>query len=321
MNRAEAPIHKAMVLAAGFGLRARPLTLVRPKPLFPVLNRPLIGHVFDLLARTGIGEMVVNAHHLADRLVDELTGLAGPGTLIISREETILGTGGGLWRARPYLDGEPFLVINADVYTDLDLEPVLLEHADRRPLATLVLHDHPRFNQVRVDPSGRITGFRGLGRPGTRTLAFTGIHVIEPEIFRYLPEGPSDIVNVYQNLIDQGRPIRAFVATGFSWWDAGALDAYLDLNQTLCRARSDGPVVLGQDAVIHADARVEGWAVLGAGVRIEKGARIRDSILWPGARVAEGIHLDRCVAADGAWVRENAVGQALVPHFENSANG
>ena len=96
-------LKKAMVLAAGFGVRARPLSLVRPKPLFPVLGKPLIAHILDRLAAAGIEEVVVNAHHLADRLVDFLTG-TGPDVIIhVLREEVILGTGGGVGNARPLL--------------------------------------------------------------------------------------------------------------------------------------------------------------------------------------------------------------------------
>ncbi|MBU2549974.1 MAG: NTP transferase domain-containing protein, partial [Proteobacteria bacterium] len=150
-----------MILAAGFGERVRPLSLVRPKPVFPVLNRPLIARTLDGLAGAGVTQVVVNAHHLAPVLAACLAGLTGGPTVHFLEEDRILGTGGGVKNAARYLAGEPFLLINGDVVTDLDLKALAEAYLAGPPgAATLAVHDHPVFNGgLAVDSGGVVRGF------------------------------------------------------------------------------------------------------------------------------------------------------------------
>ena len=310
--------HTAMILGAGFGQRARPLSLVRPKPLFPVLNRPIISHTLDSLAPLGLRQVVVNTHHLADRLEAYLAGLGHKPAIRISREETILGTGGGLRKARPFLGPDPFLVINGDIVTGVDLAALIAEHQARGPLATLVLHDCPKFNQVAVDEAGFIRGFRGKWpggpeNPGWRIMAFTGVHLVDPWVLTRLPDGPGDIIAAYQALIEAGEPVRAMVADDLFWWDAGTLESYLDLHATLLADRAAGTVLTESGWEAAPGARVEGWAALGQGVVLEEGAVVRNSVLWPGARVKAGVTVIDSVLADGAVAEVDTAGAALVP--------
>ncbi|MEW5724190.1 MAG: sugar phosphate nucleotidyltransferase [Thermodesulfobacteriota bacterium] len=310
-------VTKAFVLAAGFGLRARPLSLVRPKPLFPVLGRPLISHTLENLGRAGVGEVVVNAHHLAGRLVDYLTGAHHGPVIEILREDPILGTGGGIRNATPFLGAAPFFVVNGDIFTDLDLTAAAAEHFENGPLATLALHDHPRFNQVAVDEAGYIAGFRGRLRPGAdprsmRYMAFTGVHVVSPELIGSIPEGPGDIIPVYQALIEAGARVRAFFVEGAGWWEAGTFESYLNLHAGLLSRREEGPVYMSEWAELGDGSRINGFAALGEGVVVEPGAVVEDSVLWPGARVAAGVKIKGCVLADGATARKDAVGRPLV---------
>ncbi|MFH1091721.1 MAG: sugar phosphate nucleotidyltransferase, partial [Pseudomonadota bacterium] len=189
--------HTAMILGAGLGERARPLSLVRPKPLFPVLNRPIIAHTLDHLGPLGLRQVVVNTHHLASRLEAYLSGFSHGPAIRTVREEVILGTGGGLRHAAPFLGRDPFLVINGDIVTGVDLAALAAEHEIHGPMATLVLHDCPAFNQVAVDGDGFIRGFRGnwprsREEQGWRVLAFTGVHLVDPWVLTRLPEGPGD---------------------------------------------------------------------------------------------------------------------------------
>ena len=309
-------IIKAMILAAGYGTRARPLSYVRPKPLFPVLNKPLIQYAIDRLEAAGVEEAVVNAHHLADRLVDDLTGAVSNLTLFTLREDIILGTGGGIRNAEPFLVDGPFAVINSDIYTDIDLAPVFERHLQSGALATLVLHDHERFNMVGLEgdgeTGGRIIGFRNRHGTAPRVLAFTGIHVIDPALLARIPEGPGDIIAVYQQAIDQRERIEAYVADGLDWWDAGTIDSYLDLHGHLLARWPEGPVLLGDLAEVEPGAEVTGWASLGLAAKVSAGAVVKDSVLWPGAVVAPGVRIERCVVADGVVADEDAVGRAFV---------
>ena len=140
---------KAAVLAAGLGTRLKPLTDICPKPLWPVLNRPLLGLVLAQLEAAGCFQVAVNTHHLADQVHDFLRSEPWSFLLSVSHEPEILGTGGGLRQLGEILREGPFLAINADILTDLDLAEVYRAH---RPgaVSTLVLHDCPAYNNVWV---------------------------------------------------------------------------------------------------------------------------------------------------------------------------
>ena len=131
---------RAMILAAGFGTRLKPLTLGLPKPMFPVLNRPLLEHTLNFLSSNGIQDIIVNVHHLPEKIVEHF----GDGTdfgvhLQFSREEEILGTAGGLKKAQSFLEKETFLVMNSDVLADIDLDKVLSFHKEKKSCLTLVV--------------------------------------------------------------------------------------------------------------------------------------------------------------------------------------
>lgn len=307
-------INKAMVLAAGYGKRARPLSLIRPKPMFPVLNRPMISYTLERLSAAGIVAAAVNIHHLADKLEGCLADIDAL-NIHPFREDVLLGTGGGIKNAERFFDSEPFLVVNSDIMTDIDLQGVMADHLTNRPAATLVLHDYPVFNQVFVDNGGLILGFRGkvedAGRTeGERKLAFTGIHVIEPWILECIPAGPYDIIDVYQSLIDRGSPVRAYIVENPFWWDAGTLESYLALHADLI----NGPdkVVKSESAVIEPGAMVEGWACLGQGAIVESGGIVKNSVLWPGARVAGGATVRDSVLADFTTAAKDLTGTAFI---------
>ncbi|MEW6265291.1 MAG: NDP-sugar synthase [Thermodesulfobacteriota bacterium] len=312
-------IEQAMILAAGQGVRAVPLSLVRPKPLFPLLNQPLIGHVLDLLAHHGITEVAINLHHLADKLEAYLARLETPVKIRTLREPEILGTGGGVKNAEAFLKDGPFILINSDVKIDLDLSQVVRDHMAHRPMATLVLHDYPRFNQVAVDPAGWIVGFRGkmsgalaTGRSlAWRRLAFTGVHVVEPEVLSWLPPGRSDIIAAYQRIVGEGGLIRAYVADELAWWDAGTLKDYLRLHADLLSSRTDN-LVADPSASISPGARVNGWACLGPGAVVEDGAVVENSILWPGASVKAGVRVRDSVLTDGARAKSDIISGAVI---------
>ena len=308
-------LRKAMILAAGFGNRARPMSLVRPKPLFPVLNRPMIAHTLDRLAAAGVEDVVVNTHHLGRAVSDYLSGAAFRPVIHVIHEEVILGTGGGVKNAGPLLD-EPFILINSDIVTDIDLSVPVADFERHEPLAVLVLHDDPRFNQVAVDRAGMIRGFRGrladgVGPGDVATLAFTGIHIVDPRVLSWIPEGPGDIIDVYQNLVEQGRPVRAVTVNGHVWWDAGTRERYLALHRDLLTGRPQGPVLKGLAVRVSPGAVLEGWVCLGDGVVVEDGARVSASVLWPGSRVAAGVAVKNAVLTDGAEARRDAVDTVL----------
>lgn len=226
---------KGMIFAAGLGLRLRPLTDVIPKPLIPVGNIPLIAHTLSFLKRHGVDEVVINLHYHAGKIIDALGDGGRFGLRIIySREETLLGTGGGLKRAERYLADGTFFLINSDIIADVDLGEVLAFHRENKALATMVLREDPEaesFGPIGVDRTGRIGRFLGVfpaapGR-GLRTCMFTGIHVLDPGVFAYIPgEGYSSITEaMYPALLRRGEPVFGYVSTGY-WTDVGTPDRY-----------------------------------------------------------------------------------------------
>lgn len=305
---------KAMILAAGLGERARPLSLVRPKPLFPVRNRPLLDYALEKLGKCGARTVVVNTFHLAEQVEQYLTQGHQGLTIQISREEQLLGTGGGLKKAAPFLGPDPFIVFNADIMTDIDLHRVWTEHQADNRIATLVLHDLPALARVDIDPLGRIVGFRDYRLPASRPvrrLAFTGIHVVGPRVLTWLPDGPSDIIDAYIALLRQGWTIRAWVAENPFWRDAGTLADYLDLHAAL-ESENGGSPLLGPGVKVSPQASVQGWACLGQDCVVEQGATVVNSILWPKAHIAAGVTINNCVVADGVRVERDAQDTALV---------
>ena len=154
---------QAMILAAGFGTRLLPHTLIRPKPLFPILNQPLLLLTVKRLQNLGFDNIVVNCHHLREQVVSVLNGIPG---VIVQEEEVILGTGGGLRTALSHFRDEPLLVTNGDIYHTVNMLGLYNHHVTRRNAVTLAMHNYPRFNNVMIkDGRPRLIDFQGA-RPG-----------------------------------------------------------------------------------------------------------------------------------------------------------
>ncbi len=282
---------QAMLLAAGFGTRLRPYTLVRPKPLFPVLNRPLLHILLDMLDRAGCGQVVVNCHHLADQVRQ---AVAGRPRVRLQFEPEILGTGGSLRRALPLLDDRPLLVMNGDIVHDIDLQAVYAHHQRSGHAVTMVLHDCPRFNSVAVRRD-RVCSFAGPVE-GTELLAFTGIHVLDPEIIGRIPAHTfHHIIDLYRQMVDQGEAIGVVRADGSYWRDMGTPEDYLALHRDLFSGRAviPGPSpgsswLLGEGVLLAGDAELAEWGCLGNRVRVGPGVRLRRCVVWEGTRIPEG---------------------------------
>lgn len=293
-------MHRAFVLGAGLGTRLRPLTLQLPKPLIPLHQRPLMEYAFAQLHEAGVREFVINTHHLP-----EAYPAAFPGNrwrdcpLSFVHEPVLLETGGGLANVRSHFDGGgAFFVFNGDVFTSLPLAPLMEAHRRQGYLVTLLLRRHGPVCNVAMDTaSGRILDLRnrrGTGHPDL--FQFTGIYVVDPAFFRYLP-APGVIegmVEAWLRALEAGEPLGGFVADDGIWLDLGDRASYLEAHR----------LVAPPAGWVHPTANVApGAAVSGtsiaAGCRIGSGAVVRDSVLWPGAEVAPGAHLERCVVMSG----------------------
>ena len=216
---------RAMILAAGFGTRMRPLTDTLPKALVPVAGRPLIEYTLLFVKSHSIEEVVLNLHHLGYLLRDALGDGSAYGLRITySPEDPILDTGGGIKNAQPFLDGEPFLVLNADTILDFDLTAFLATHRQTQAIGTLLLRPNPdemTYGLVETDRTGAIRRVRGepseveVNEPLFRFM-FTGCQVLEPRIFECMPEGRafSTTHELYPQLIHRGETLQGFVHSG-----------------------------------------------------------------------------------------------------------
>lgn len=228
---------KAMVLAAGLGTRLRPLTNDRPKALIEVAGRPLLEIVLARLRLAGVTQAIVNAHHFAGMIADYVANHDFGIPVEISREETVLDTGGGLkqaawfFRERSGDRDQPFLVHNVDVISTIDLQGMVRFHLAHQALATLAVRRRASSRCLLFDLEhqlrGRQAGDDGaadVDRPSSalQALAFSGIHVLSPRIFdRMIEQSPFSIISAYVRLAARGEKILAFEENDAYWRDLG----------------------------------------------------------------------------------------------------
>lgn len=308
---------KAMVLAAGLGLRMRPLTLLRAKPALPVLDRPLLQLTLERLARAGVRDVVVNLHHLPESVIEA----SGPGRrhglrVRYSREREILGTGGGPRKVREFFGREPCLLVNGDVFFDFDLRALVARHRASGALATLALRPLPdprAYSSVVTDRRGRILSIAGRPRPARGTVSmFASVHVLEPRLLERLPPGPSDSVrDLYMPLLAEGAHLAGVRCAG-AWYDFGRPALYRDAQLRMLRGR--GQVLVGSGARVAPAAAVR-RSVLGARSRVAKYARVERSVLWEGAVVEAGARVLGSIVTTAGVVRagERARGVIVLP--------
>jgi len=314
---------KAAVLAAGLGTRLRPLTDLVPKPLMPVLNRPLLGLLLAQFEQAGFARVAVNTHHLGEMVEQFLAGQGPPGLkLSVSPEPELLGTGGGLKKLGEILGGGPFLAVNGDILTDLDLGAVYRSHREGA-LSTLVLHDCPPYNQVWEKDGAVVSIGAPPGTPAGRPLAYTGVQVVGPEMLRYLPPAgrPADLVATWRQALAAGARIDALVVSGAFWQDLGAPESYLALHRRLLGGAAPSLAgffpkltdpFIGAGAGIAGGVQFRGGVCLAAGVQVGAGASLKNTVVWEGAVIAPEVSLEDCIVAAGVQVRASARGRMLV---------
>ena len=314
---------KAVILIGGKALRLRPLTFRRPKAIVPLLTRPFLVTQFELLRRAGITDVILCLASLPRRI--EATfgdGNAFGVSLRYSVEPKPLGTGGAIGHVRSLLD-EPFVCLNGDVLTDLDVSALVRSHESAGGMLTLALSpvaDASAFGVVRT------TSASNRGTP--RVLEFTekpsdsgpadisvGAYVMEPDIFQLIPrQRPSSLEHeVFPAVVAAGRPVGAHRHSGY-FTDIGVLSRYRQAHRDALdgriripgvgrpnpggvivdetasvhpAARLTGPALVGPGAQVREGAEIGPYSVLGRRVRVEAGARVRDSILWADTRVSE----------------------------------
>ncbi len=334
---------KAIVMAGGQGSRLRPLTLSRPKPLIPLVNKPVVTHIIEWLRRFGVSDIILTLQHQADLFQGHLGEGAGLGVrLRYAVEESPLGTAGGVLNTMKsgLVDfGESVLIVSGDSVTDINLRRLIAFHEERKADVTVALHrtSNPlEYGMVITEPDGRIVQF--VEKPGwaevVSDLVNTGIYVINTDIFKVAPENePFDFSNdLFPLLLREGRPLYGLAARGY-WCDVGAPPAYMqatfDMLEDRVRhgpfgeliasdvwlgrnvfidpaAQVTGPVFLGDNVRIKAGAVVQGPAVIRDDTVVHERASISRSILWRGCYVGEGVEINGAIISKQCVLRRNA---------------
>lgn len=298
-----------IILCAGLGTRLRPLTLERPKPAVPLLNRPVIGYTLDTIRALGLDRAVINTHWLPEVMAAIATKEAEALKieLAVSHEPEILGSGGGLWQARErglIRRDRPLLILNGDVLSDCDLKRLVETHITSGALATMSLRPLPAgasYTPIEVDEGSRVRRIGKYGEPlGRPLLFFTGAHVLSPEALDRLPSGESSVIaEVYAPLLEEGAPVQGVVDEGL-WLDLGDPAGYLHAHLTLWHRRGLEKLI-APTAHVAPGARLEETAV-GEGATVGDGADVRQCIIWPGARVPAHVSATRHIVTEHAIV-------------------
>jgi mannose-1-phosphate guanylyltransferase/mannose-1-phosphate guanylyltransferase/phosphomannomutase len=316
-----------MVLAAGLGTRLRPLTYQISKPMVPVLDRPVMEHIIDLLEEHAFREVIANLHYFPDSIREYF------GSRISYRyEPELLGTAGGVRGCADFLGEESFLVISGDALTDIDLRAMAAAHARAGGIATLAVKrvaDTREYGVVLHDRDGRVTGFQEKPEleEALSDLGNCGIYMFQPQIFEYFPERRfvDWAQDVFPTLLADGVPFHIHELSEY-WNDIGSLDelrrgtfdalrgdlrlrfAGSEVRPGVTVARSsslpvdadvEGPAWIGDEVRIGSGVRLTGPVVIGDGVRIGNGAQLRECIVFPGAEIAPEAILIGAITGQG----------------------
>ena len=331
---------KAVIMAGGEGTRLRPLTTEHPKPMVPIVNKPVMAHILDLLHRNGINDVVIALHYLPDAVRGYFGSENGEMHIEYSVEEHSLGTAGSVRLTSRFLQPEPFLVVSGDALTDFDLTRAVEFHKERNAIVTVLLYRVPvplDYGVVVTDEDGRIVRFQE--KPGWENLLSdtvnTGIYVLSPEVLESVPEDEvSDFSNdIFPKLLAGGVPMYGYVAEGY-WCDIGDLREYYRANMDFLHgkinlpppgnligdriwvgqnveiapdARLYGPIYLGNEVKIKGGVEIHGPTCLRDGTIVDNGARVERSIIWKMAYIGEGAHLRGAIVGQQVVLKPNVI--------------
>lgn len=330
---------KAVVMAGGVGSRLRPLTIERPKPMVPIVNKPVLGHILDLLKQHQITEVIITVQYLANLIQDFFGDGSSFGMKIhYCVEETPLGTAGSVKKAQELLN-DTFLVISGDALTNINLTKLVAYHHNVKTLATLALFSLPNpteYGVITINSQGQITRFQE--KPGRGTVMSdhvnTGIYVLEPEILDFFdPNTPFDFAkDLFPMVHERGEPLYGYIASGY-WCDVGNIPEYMRATADALHGKVEGlglghylgnGLWVGDDVEIAPDAKLEGPIYLGNSVQIKSGAVIRGpavirdytvidneaqidrTILWRNCYIGERVQISGAVICRQCSLKNNA---------------
>ncbi|MDD3776867.1 MAG: NDP-sugar synthase [Actinomycetota bacterium] len=331
-------VKKAMVLAAGLGTRLRPLTDLISKPMAPIVNKPVMEHIIDLLASHGYKDIVCNLHWYPEAIKDHFgDGSRWGVNLVYSYEEELLGTAGGVKNVEDFFEGQPFLVISGDALTDIDLTSASGFHQKKGGICTMVLtrvEDTSQYGVVLLDDEKRIYGFqeKPLSGEAKSDLANSGIYFFEPHIFEHMPQGKFYDFgkNLFPHLLEQDIPYYGYTHSQY-WNDVGSLDEYQQGNFDAlegkvkvkipgkqikegvwigkhCKIEEDviiiPPVCIGNNCTIKKEAKLFGPIILGDNTVVDQRAVLYRGIKWGSGYIGKDSSLIGAIIGYDAKIKD-----------------
>jgi NDP-sugar pyrophosphorylase family protein len=323
----------------GPGTRLRPLTYIVPKSLVPVLNRPVMEHMLAYLKQFGIEDVILTLNYLPDAIRRHFGDGRDFGVrLTYCMEKEPMGTAGAVKNAAAYLDG-PFIVLNGDIFTEMNLADMFSFHQSKKAKATIALTwvDNPSaFGVVETDKEYQVKRFIEKPPPGTATTNWinAGTYILEAEVLDNIPEGQHYMFErgLFPSLLDAGEPVFGYPYRGY-WLDMGTLAQYFSLNMDFLLAEISDPLVApsrqgdgiyyGRDVVVHPSADITAPAVIDRDCRIGRnvevkgpvtmgrecvigdGARLEKAVLWDNVRIGVNSRLDNCIITSDTVIGDN----------------
>lgn len=343
---------KGFILAAGLGERLYPITSFVPKPLVPVMNIPVIFHTISLLRKAGIVDIAINLFHLGERIVEIL----GDGSMLgvnihYSKEATIMGTGGGIKKMDRFLRGDaPFIVINSDIITAIDLKDVIMSHNNNiSAKVTMVLVENLKekeymfspslkkeINPVYINKEGRIIRLINTcidKKADTSTLKryiFTGIQIIEPKILDHIPSDTyyNTTDNLYTDILLKDIYLNGYISNKY-WRDIGTFKDYIEVHREILSGKTPrlipffktkrdyinstlNRIYIGSNCKIEPSAKIYPYTVIGNNCHIKSNTHIMQSIIWDNTIISEDLKIIDSIITGGTTVVEDIKNGILI---------
>jgi len=284
------------ILAAGYGERLRPITDYIPKPLIPILGKPVLQYVIERISSLPVDRIGINLHHRKEVIKEWIKQSAFSNKAKIYPEDIILGTGGALKNAEAFLCNNTFLVHNSDIISDIDMEKLIEFHLSSKNLLTLAVHDYPEFNKLVIDEEGFLKGLKTAKRlisASVKNVAFTGIAVYSPEFLKFLPSGVSSVVDAWLRAVKSGYRVGTFDVSGCYWNDIGKPITYAQA--ILNELKKNGETIY-----IHPSVDICNHVEMDGYIVIEKGNNPPSPSFRKGG---QGGFLDESILNEGTFLR------------------
>jgi mannose-1-phosphate guanylyltransferase len=331
------PKLKAVILVGGPGTRLQPLTYNTPKSMVPILNRPFMEYTLAYLKHFGIEDIILTLSYLPDVIRDYFGDGSQFGVrLTYCLEKSPMGTAGAVKNAEEYLNGT-FIVLNGDIFTDLDIADMLASHGDKGAKATISLNwvDNPSaFGVVETDSTQRVRRFIEKPPPGEETTNWinAGTYILEPDVLGHVPANNHYMFErgLFPRLLEMGEPVYGYPFSGY-WLDMGNPGKYLSLNRDLLLSKTSSPLIQipgdgiyrDRDTTLHPSANVVAPAIIGHGCKIGPGVSVKGPVvIGPGCHLEAGASLENAVLWDNVRIGANArLSQCIISSHTSIAPG